>query len=115
IRWGLVMVPVNTLEATSNVFTGHRWGQWRKEVGIDVQTAKAGWKQIRGRQYTPRHWSDRRLILFPGIATPALTSSIISLPIEVPLCIFLSIFGCKPFAHYLSESDAVASITAHMW
>ena len=58
IRWGLVMVPVNTLEATSNVFTGHRWGQWRNEVGIDVQTAKAGWKQIRGRQYTHMHWSD---------------------------------------------------------
>lgn len=35
--------------------------------------------------------------------------------IEVPLCIFLSFFGCKPFAHYISESDAVAAITAHMW
>jgi Na+-driven multidrug efflux pump len=48
IRWGLVMVPVQTLEATSNAFTGHRWGQWRREVGIEVQQAKASWKQIRG-------------------------------------------------------------------
>jgi Na+-driven multidrug efflux pump len=26
IRWGLVMVPVNALEATSLAFMGHRWG-----------------------------------------------------------------------------------------
>ena len=48
IRWGLVMVPVSTLEATSNAFTGHRWGEWRKDVGIEHQTGKATWKQIRG-------------------------------------------------------------------
>lgn len=48
IRWGLVMVPVQTLEATSNAFTGHRWGRWRKEVGIELQQARASWKQIRG-------------------------------------------------------------------
>ncbi|EXJ56416.1 hypothetical protein A1O7_06759 [Cladophialophora yegresii CBS 114405] len=97
IRWGLVMVPVQTLEATSNAFTGHRWGEWRKAVGVDLQKAKAGWKQIR------------------GMATPALISAVVVLTIEVPLCIFLSIFGCKPFAHYLSGSDTVASITAYMW
>ncbi|OAP57154.1 hypothetical protein AYL99_07892 [Fonsecaea erecta] len=97
IRWGLVMVPVQTLEATSNVFTGHRWGQWRKQVGTELQKAKASWKQLR------------------DIATPALTASAIALAVEVPLCIFLSLFGCKPFAYYLSDSDSVASITAHMW
>jgi hypothetical protein len=53
--------------------------------------------------------------LSEGIATPALTSAIIVLAIEVPLCIFLSVYGCKPFAHYLSDSGTVASITAHMW
>ncbi|KIW92436.1 uncharacterized protein Z519_07420 [Cladophialophora bantiana CBS 173.52] len=97
IRWGLVMVPIQTLEATSNVFTGHKWGQWRKDVGIDLQKAKASWKQLR------------------NIATPALTAVAIALAVEVPLCIFLSLFGCKPFAYYLSDSDSVASITAHMW
>jgi len=49
IRWGLVMVPVQTLEATSNAFTGHRWGKWRKEVGGELRRAKASWKQIRSR------------------------------------------------------------------
>ncbi|OAL35883.1 hypothetical protein AYO20_04789 [Fonsecaea nubica] len=97
IRWGLVMVPVQTLEATSNAFTGHRWGQWRSEVGTQVQKAKATWKQLR------------------DITTPAITATAIALAVEVPLCIFLSLFGCKPFAHYLSDSDSVASITAHMW
>lgn len=28
IRWGLVMVPVNTLAATSEVFVGRRYGLW---------------------------------------------------------------------------------------
>lgn len=37
------------------------------------------------------------------------------LVVEIPLCIFLSLFGCKPFARYLSDSDVVAAITAHMW
>ncbi|KAG9116355.1 hypothetical protein FRC07_007473, partial [Ceratobasidium sp. 392] len=29
IRWGLVMVPVNALSATSSTFVGHEWGLWR--------------------------------------------------------------------------------------
>lgn len=40
IRWGLVMVPVQTLEATSLTFVGHAWGQWRQEIGVDVRRAK---------------------------------------------------------------------------
>ncbi|OQV02298.1 hypothetical protein CLAIMM_07517 [Cladophialophora immunda] len=64
IRWGLVMVPVQTLEATSNVFTGHKWGQWRKEVGTELQKAKASWKQLR------------------DMATPALTAAAIALAVE---------------------------------
>ncbi|KAG8525627.1 uncharacterized protein KY384_009271 [Bacidia gigantensis] len=35
IRWGLVMVPVQALEATSLAFVGHAWGRWRHEMGID--------------------------------------------------------------------------------
>ena len=42
-------------------------------------------------------------------------SIVIALIVEVPLCIFLAVFGCRPFAYYLSNSDAVADITAHMW
>lgn len=33
IRWGLIMVPVQALEATSLTFIGHNWGQWRHEIG----------------------------------------------------------------------------------
>ena len=39
----------------------------------------------------------------------------IALVVEVPLCIFLAVFGCRPFASYLSGSEIVAGITAHMW
>lgn len=33
IRWGLVMAPVQSLEATSLAFVGHLWGAWRTRVG----------------------------------------------------------------------------------
>ncbi|GBF61951.1 hypothetical protein TMEN_4472 [Trichophyton mentagrophytes] len=32
IRWGLIMVPVQALEATSLTFVGHRWGELRYRV-----------------------------------------------------------------------------------
>ncbi|EXJ88570.1 hypothetical protein A1O1_05500 [Capronia coronata CBS 617.96] len=97
IRWGLVMVPVQTLEATALAFTGHAWGQWRSDVGGGRRMATAGRKQIR------------------GIATPALFAAGVALLVEIPLCIFLSLFGCEPFARYISGSDVVGGITAHMW
>jgi hypothetical protein len=50
-----------------------------------------------------------------GITRPALTSVVIILVVEVPLCIFMSLFGCQPLAFYLSGSETVADITAHMW
>lgn len=31
------------------------------------------------------------------------------------MCLFLALFGCRPFAHYLSGSSSVADITTHMW
>lgn len=34
IRWGLVMVPVQVLEATSLTFVGHAWGEWRRRIGV---------------------------------------------------------------------------------
>jgi hypothetical protein len=47
IRWGLVMVPVAALEATSLAFVGHNWGAWRKQVGTDVRRPYATIKNIR--------------------------------------------------------------------
>ncbi|KAJ2996502.1 hypothetical protein NUW58_g778 [Xylaria curta] len=46
IRWGLVMVPVNALEVTSLQFIGHRWGQWRHEMGVNNRHPKATWRQL---------------------------------------------------------------------
>ncbi|KAL9037210.1 MAG: hypothetical protein Q9180_003850 [Flavoplaca navasiana] len=97
IRWGLVMVPVSALEATSLAFIGHAWGHWRREVGVENRKPKM---------------ARRQLI---AVTRPALISIVIALIVEVPLCIFLAVFGCRPFAYYLSNSNAVANITAHMW
>ena len=50
-----------------------------------------------------------------GILRPVLISALIALVIEVPLCIFLALWGCRSFASYLSGADAVAEVTARMW
>lgn len=34
---------------------------------------------------------------------------------RVPICIFMSLFGCQRFAFYLSGSEKAAAIAAHMW
>lgn len=49
------------------------------------------------------------------IVRPALTSCIIVVAIEVPLCIFLAQYGARRFAFYLSQSEPVAIIAEHMW
>ncbi|KAL9106627.1 MAG: hypothetical protein Q9227_008347 [Pyrenula ochraceoflavens] len=97
IRWGLVMVPVQALEATSLAFIGHAWGSWRNQLGVSNRRPRPTWKEIF------------------GIIQPSFKSLGIVLIVEIPLCIFLALFGCRPFAYYLSESETVARITAHMW
>jgi Na+-driven multidrug efflux pump len=49
IRWGLVMVPVSALEATSLAFVGHNWGAWRREVGTDVRRPYATLKNLKSK------------------------------------------------------------------
>ncbi|KAK3356500.1 hypothetical protein B0T25DRAFT_602994 [Lasiosphaeria hispida] len=98
IRWGLVMVPVLALEATSLAFIGHRWGAWRREIGVT----------------TLRPVGVTFQTLF-RITKPAFVSLALALAAEVPLAIFLSLWGAKPFARYLSGSDDVAHVTAEMW
>ncbi|KJA18959.1 hypothetical protein HYPSUDRAFT_190332 [Hypholoma sublateritium FD-334 SS-4] len=95
IRWGLIMVPVNALEATSNTFVGHRWGVYRSSKSAPSSRASV---------------SDIRFI-----TAPALWSVGIVLLVECPMCIALSIRGAGPFARYLSNSEEVAAITAMMW
>ncbi|QIW99870.1 hypothetical protein AMS68_005388 [Peltaster fructicola] len=93
IRWGLVMVPVQTLEASALTFVGHRWGRWRHAS----EPNKASWKDI---QYITR---------------PAIIAAGIALIVEIPLAIGLSLAGAQSFAYYLSQSASVAKITAYMW
>ncbi|KAK4185404.1 hypothetical protein QBC35DRAFT_524947 [Podospora australis] len=98
IRWGLVMVPVQALEATALVFIGHNWGRWRRRIGVGVTE--------------PGRVPLRELF---GIVKPSLVSLSLALAVEVPLAIFLSVWGARWFAFYLSESSEVADVTAHMW
>ncbi|RYP53128.1 hypothetical protein DL768_001802 [Monosporascus sp. mg162] len=98
IRWGLVMVPVQSLEATALAFVGHRWGSWRREIGTNTRN--------------PGHASFKTI---SRIVKPALISLGLALVVEIPLAIFLSIWGARSFARYLSGSDDVAEVTAYMW
>ncbi|PMD38401.1 hypothetical protein L207DRAFT_514310 [Hyaloscypha variabilis F] len=97
IRWGIFMVPVQALEATTLTFVGHAWGRWRAQVGPTLKNPKA---------------SKQDLLV---ITRSAWRSCLIALALEVPICIFLSLWGIKQFAFYLSESEPVATITQHMW
>ncbi|PGG96019.1 hypothetical protein AJ79_09760 [Helicocarpus griseus UAMH5409] len=75
IRWGLVMVPVQSLESASLAFVGHAWGRWRHKVGL----------------YETRVRCSRRDLL--AIIFPALLSAAIALLIEVPLCVIMALRG----------------------
>jgi Na+-driven multidrug efflux pump len=46
IRWGLVMVPVQSLEATSLAFIGHAWGTWRKQINTTNLKPKASRRDL---------------------------------------------------------------------
>ncbi|EFZ03761.1 hypothetical protein MAA_00835 [Metarhizium robertsii ARSEF 23] len=94
IRWGLVMVPVSALEATTLTFVGHKWGIWKRRFA-GVTNVSLG--------------------SLLGIARPACKSIFIALVFEVPTCVFLSFWGARPFAKFLSRNDDVAKVTAHMW
>lgn len=96
IRWGLVMVPVQSLEAASLAFIGHNWGQFGQSVSTFGQTTLSLRQQYR-------------------IFSPALKSLVLAVAVEVPICLFLSFYGAERFAYYLSDSEPVAKITAHMW
>ncbi|KAK0800917.1 hypothetical protein LTR75_008740 [Friedmanniomyces endolithicus] len=97
IRWGLVMVPVQALEATSLTFIGHAWDAWRETVGVEKRHPTATLGQIR------------------DIIRPALISCAIALAVEVPLCLFLSFYGARRYAYWISGSVPVSLITEKMW
>lgn len=99
IRWGLIMVPVSALEATTLTFVGHSWGRVR---------ARATYISDNLHQRLPyeKLWYIVRWALY---------SVCIVLIFEIPLCLLMSFLGAQPFAYYLSGSEAVSKITARMW
>ncbi len=48
ICWGLVMVPVQALEASTLTFVGHNWGRWRARVGVNLRKPKASRREVAG-------------------------------------------------------------------
>lgn len=52
IRWGLVMVPVQALEASTLAFVSHNWGHWRARVGVNLRRPKASRKDLAGKVLT---------------------------------------------------------------
>jgi hypothetical protein len=60
-------------------------------------------------------WSIGCGSFFKVVIRPAILSAAVALAVEIPLYMFLSIFGCEPFAFFLSKSDAVSKIAARMW
>jgi hypothetical protein len=115
IRWGLVMVPVQALEASTLTWIGHRWGRWRSEVGVDRVRPTASRRDIKGKWVDSMSKTQIAYLVVIAIIRPAIISSIIALAIEVPVCIFLSLWGMKKFALYISNSEDVAVITRTMW
>jgi Na+-driven multidrug efflux pump len=99
IRWGLVMVPVMALEATTLTFVGHSWGAFRSSIGAATHALKPHatshqvWRVVRWAMY----------------------SVIIVLLVEIPLCLLMSFLGAKSFSRYLSGSETVSIIAARMW
>jgi Na+-driven multidrug efflux pump len=97
IRWGLIMVPVMALEATTLTFVGHSWGELQARFASDNT---AGF-------FARRHiW---------GVVRWAFYSIVVVLVVEIPLCLAMSFASAETFARYLSGSEDVARITAHMW
>lgn len=56
IRWGLVMVPVQALEASTLAFVSHNWGRWRARVGVNLRRPKASRKDLAGNVLTLLPW-----------------------------------------------------------
>ncbi|KAL5341400.1 hypothetical protein BJX70DRAFT_386698 [Aspergillus crustosus] len=69
------------------------------------------WGQLKQRT-DGRRWSWASLYV---VTRPAILSVMIAIAIEIPLLIFMSLFGCRSFAFWLSQSDPAADIVEHMW
>jgi Na+-driven multidrug efflux pump len=97
IQWGVITIPIQALEATTLTFVGHRWGQWRRNIGTSTRRAQASWLTIR------------------SLFQPVILGIGLAVAIVDPICLFLSNYGIRPFAMYLSNSEEVTEIAVQMW
>ncbi|KAJ5736895.1 uncharacterized protein N7483_002020, partial [Penicillium malachiteum] len=95
IRWGLIMVPVQALEASTLAFVRYNWGYFRATQQIEYPKAT-------------------RAEVF-AIIRPALLSCGIVMVFETTVCIALSIHGIQSFALYLSALNDVTAVTQRIW
>ncbi|CEL63095.1 hypothetical protein RSOLAG1IB_05135 [Rhizoctonia solani AG-1 IB] len=107
IRWGLVMVPVNALAATSATFVGHEWGLWRERALTRGSTQASLTDIIGPRKFVSSHKTS-------GIFRPALLSTLIALVIEVPLCLAFSFWLTRPFASFDFAGDATQVVSSQL-
>jgi hypothetical protein len=49
------------------------------------------------------------------ITRPAIVSAFIGLIYEAPICLFLSLYGIRPFSLFISASKDVADVVEMMW
>jgi Na+-driven multidrug efflux pump len=70
IRWGLVMVPVQALEASTLTFVGHNWGQWRARIGVEIRRPKATKADLLGGAPLPICPSVRANVLLQKSSAP---------------------------------------------
>jgi hypothetical protein len=112
IRWGLIMVPVQAAEATTLTFVGHAWGKLKQKT--DLQ--RWSWSSL----YSTINPFPLVKIVAGGltravVTRPALLSVALVLTIEIPLLIFMSLYGCESIAFWLSNSRPVAKLVEKMW
>jgi Na+-driven multidrug efflux pump len=48
VRWGLIMVPVNALQASSLAFVGHQWSVWHNRIGSNNIAPTATRRELKG-------------------------------------------------------------------
>ncbi len=110
IRWGLVMVPVQALEASTLAFVGHNWGEWRASMEAGLGKAKASRQDLISE-------SSRKPCSLANIKRNCSSG----VPV-MPHCscnrdnhLHRPIFAGHGGICFLSGSREVASITGKMW
>ncbi|TVY15114.1 hypothetical protein LARI1_G006187 [Lachnellula arida] len=126
IRGGILMVPLQALEASTLTFIGHKWGRWRKYKNTgNNETVKSDTvinesrgndpgdhKTGKAKTETPVLGANKQSIFY--IVSQAWAASSTGLAVEM-FIFFLLFWAVNDFAYYLSQSHSVADIVQHMW